>query len=75
MKKKSTLLWWTLLTSYSVFSQKPVTANNSSAVVITCSDFHITKALSELSKAHPYQSKPDQWEHYKEAKDRGNRWH
>ena len=75
MKKKCTLLFWALFTSYFVFSQKPVTIDNSPAVVITCSDFHITKPLSELSKEHPYQSKPDKWEQYKESKDRENRWH
>ena len=73
MIKKYTLLLCTLFTSYFVFSQKPVTINNSPAIVITCSDFHITKPLSELSKEHPYQSKPDKWEQYKESKDRENR--
>ena len=73
MIKKYTLLLCTLFTSYFVFSQKPVTINNSPAIVITCSDFHITKPLSELSKENPYHSKPEKWEQYKESKDRENR--
>ena len=73
--KKYSLLLCTLFTSYFVFSQKPVAINNRAAIVITCSDFHVTKPLSELSKENPYHSKPDKWEQYKESKDRENLWY
>ncbi len=52
-----------------VFSQSPPNKNTNTSSVITCTDFHITKPLSELSAEHPYVSKG------KVIKESGDRSH
>ncbi len=72
--KKYTLLFGVLFICWTSFSQKNTSEHNNNGTVITCSDFHITKPLSELSKENPYKpQKKDFWEQIKESKDRENR--
>lgn len=54
-----------------VFSQKSDVKGQQETGVITCTDFHITKPLTELAKEHPYIPKgQDKLERYIESFDR-----
>ena len=46
-------------------------SQSNSSTVLTCTDFHITKPLSELAKEKPYVYKDE--EHKKESEDREHR--
>ena len=70
MKKYSLLLGCLMLWCF-VYSQKVTSPNNGPTTVITCSDFHITKPLSELAKENPYkEKKKEKWEEREESFDR-----
>jgi PKD repeat protein len=72
--KKCTLLLGILLLCSVVFSQKITPPKADPTLVITCTDFHITKPLSELSKEFPFvEPKQDKWERIRESADRKNR--
>ena len=72
--KKYTLLFGVFFICWASISQKNTTEHNNTGTVVTCSDFHITKPLSELSKENPYEpQKKEFWEQIKESKDRENR--
>ncbi|MBI1837383.1 MAG: PKD domain-containing protein [Flavobacteriia bacterium] len=69
--KKVLLFLWGAFAVTSAFSQKPNATGVSQTQVITCTDFHITKPLSELAKEHPYvPHKQGKVEQYIESFDR-----
>ena len=72
--KKLLLFLFGALSVASTFSQKNKPKENSQFEVITCSDFHISKPLSELAKEFPYvPKKQGTLEQIEESKDRKNR--
>lgn len=70
--KKYSLLLGVMFAWFVVFSQKTTSPNNTPATVITCSDFHISKPLAELSAEHPFVVKKMK-EKMEESSDRGHR--
>lgn len=70
--KKYSLLLGALFVWCVVFSQKITSPNNAPTTVITCSDFHISKPLAELSAEHPFVVKKMK-EKMEESSDRGHR--
>ena len=73
MRKVLLFLWGALSFSAS-YSQKSNPTGVSEFKVITCSDFHISKPLSELAKDFPYvPKKQGKFEQLEESKDRKNR--
>lgn len=68
--KKITLFLTGFVISTGVFSQIIPESDPNTSTVITCSDFHISRPLSELSKETPYVPKK-----HKEIKLSGDRGH
>ncbi len=69
--KKITLILSSIVFSAGVFSQNSVSTNQSIPSVITCTDFHITRPLSEIAKEKPFKHKENK--EHEEGDDRSLR--